>query len=296
MTSITSFDRCPRLAPQYQSGFAALLLLSHVAALEGATITGFSPAVWPRTDSSLGLDRFVIEDFEDTTLAPGLKVMVLSPLLGGYGPVATLPFTYDPSQDCCGAFNASLMWDGTNGLVNRPFLPIASYANDGGWSDVYFLFEAGVSSVGFSYGQAEANISISLDFGAGFTNFANSSSALPAGGGRNGYLRIDAGPGETIYGVKLDNQAGNHDGILFDHVAFRPPVPLVITNFGVDANVFGFNVTGPDNQSVVIEASTSLSSANWIPLSTNTLVGGTTFFGDPGWTGFNTRFYRARAR
>jgi hypothetical protein len=115
-----------------------------------------------------------------------------------------------------------LFWHGTHALVNRPFLPITSYANDGGWSDVHFLFDGGVTSVGFSYGQAEANIIISLDLGSGLAFFANSSATLGTSGGRNGYLRIDAGPGETIYGIKLDNQARNHDGIVYDHLAYLP--------------------------------------------------------------------------
>lgn len=187
------------------------------------TITGFNNSVWPRTDASLGVAGFVVEDFEDTALAPGLQVKVQSPSLGGYGPVSTLPFTFSPSQDLPGGvFNSTLMWDGARGLVNRPFVPITTYGNDGGWSDVSFLFAGGVSSIGFSYGQADANIIIGLDLGAGFTTFLNSSSSLPGSSGRNGYLRIDAGPGEIIYGVKLDNQAGNHDGILYDHLAYKP--------------------------------------------------------------------------
>jgi hypothetical protein len=75
-------------------------------------------------------------------------------------------------------FNSSLMWDGTHGLVNRPSVPITTYANDGGWSDVFFLFGGGVSSLGFSYGQADANIVIGLDLGSGFAFFKNSTDLL----------------------------------------------------------------------------------------------------------------------
>lgn len=208
--------------------WAALVLLIHASTSFAATLTAFNNSVWPRTDASMGIDGYVIEDFEDTTLAAGLKVQVQSPSLGGYGPVSVLPFTYDGSQDLVGGvggfFGSNQMWDGTHGLVNRPFLPITSYGNDGGWSDAYFLFEDGVTSVGFSYGQAEHLIAISLDFGSGFVFFQYSPASL-ASSYRNGYIRIDAGSGEIIYGVKLDNQAGNHDGILYDHVAFNP-VPV----------------------------------------------------------------------
>jgi len=197
-------------------------------------VTAFGPGQWGASDATLGVSGYAIEDFEDTALAPGLKVQVISPSQGSYGPVSTLPFTYSAAQDCCGAFTASLMWDGTKGLVNRPFLPIANYANDGGWSDVFFLFENGVSSFGFSYGQAEVNIVMTVDLGGGQTVGLNSTSFLGGSSGRNGYLRFDAAPGEVIYGIKLDNQSNNHDGILYDHVAFLP-VPTGVPDAGSSA-------------------------------------------------------------
>lgn len=200
----------------------AVAFLAMASSAQAISVTAFNPSIWPRSDADLGVSGYVIEDFENTALAPGLKVKVESPSLGGYGPVSVLPFTYDPSLDCCGAFNASLMWDGTHGLVNRPFVPITTYANDGGWSDVSFLFEHGVSSLGFSYGQADVGILMSIDLGPGGVMVMNSASYLSPSGGRNGYLRFDAGAGETIYGIKLDNQARNHDGILYDHLAFKP--------------------------------------------------------------------------
>ncbi|MBN8249442.1 MAG: thrombospondin type 3 repeat-containing protein [Verrucomicrobia bacterium] len=236
----TNHAPCSNAMPSTQGSYrwtlGTILVLLPVVSLRAATVSAFSPAVWPRADADLGVVGHVLEDFEDTTLSAGLQVQVQSPSLGGYGPTGTLPFTFDPAQDCLtcgGVFNASLMWDGTHGLVNRPFLPITSYANDGGWSDVYFLFEEGVTSVGFSYGQADANIVISLDLGSGFAFFANSAASLGGSGGRNGYLRIDAGPGEIIHGVKLDNQAGNLDGILFDHLTFLPVPDLDTDDDGV---------------------------------------------------------------
>lgn len=207
------------------SGYLIALLVLAVASTTQAAVvvTAFNNSVWPRTDASIGVAGYVIEDFENTTLAPGLQVKVESPSLGSYGPVTTLPFTFDATQDLVGGvFNSTLMWDGTHGLLNRTTVPITTYNNDGGWSDVSFLFPGGVTSLGFSYGQADANIVISLDLGSGFSFFQNSSTFLPGGSGRNGYLRFDAGPGEIIYGIKLDNQAGNLDGIVYDHLAFQP--------------------------------------------------------------------------
>jgi len=201
---------------------------------QAITVTGFGSSQWGASDATLGVAGYVIENFEDIDLAPGLKVQVQSPSLGGYGPVTTLPFTYNAALDCCGAFSSALMWDGTRGLINRPFVPITSYLNDGGWSDVFFLFPGGVSSLGFSYGQAEVKIAISVDLGGGLSAGFDSTSVLPQSNRRNGYLRIDASPGETIYGIKLDNQSNNHDGIVYDHLAFRP-VPTGVPDAGSTA-------------------------------------------------------------
>jgi len=62
--------------------------------------------------------------------------------------------------------------------------------------------------------------------------------------------------------------------------------------FGVQANQFGFNITGPTNLAVVVVASTNLAIPSWVPLSTNTLTGGSSYFSDPQWTNYPRRFYR----
>ena len=54
---------------------------------------------------------------------------------------------------------------------------------------------------------------------------------------------------------------------------------------------FGFNLTGPPGQSVVVEASPDL--LNWLPVWTNTFGGGQTFH-DPQSGVSRNRFYRAR--
>ncbi len=65
-----------------------------------------------------------------------------------------------------------------------------------------------------------------------------------------------------------------------------------IANFGVRTNRFGFNITGPTNGVVVVEACTNLASPIWSPLQTNTLTGGYAYFSDPQWTNYPGRFYR----
>jgi hypothetical protein len=82
-------------------------------------------------------------------------------------------------------------------------------------------------------------------------------------------------------------------------VDLRPTLlwnPLIITgdgSFGLLNNQFGFNITGT-NIPVVVEACTNLANPVWIPVSTNTLTGGTSYFSDPQWTNYPGRFYRVQ--
>lgn len=73
-------------------------------------------------------------------------------------------------------------------------------------------------------------------------------------------------------------------------------VPLRILvgdgSFGLVSNQFGFNVTGPAGQIVVIEGSTNLHT--WLPLRTNPLDDGPWFFSDAEWSLRPLRFYRVR--
>jgi len=45
---------------------------------------------------------------------------------------------------------------------------------------------------------------------------------------------------------------------------------------------------------IVVEACTNLANPIWTPLQTNTLIGGSFYFGDPAWTNYPGRFYRLR--
>jgi hypothetical protein len=83
-------------------------------------------------------------------------------------------------------------------------------------------------------------------------------------------------------------------------------VPLVLWNpqmqtgdgsFGVQANQFGFNITGNYNLVVVVKAASDLANPVWSPVSTNTLdtsvgTNGTSYFSDPQWANYPARFYR----
>jgi hypothetical protein len=69
-------------------------------------------------------------------------------------------------------------------------------------------------------------------------------------------------------------------------------VPTNPGSIGVQANQFGFKITGTSNLVVVIEGCTNLSNPDWQPVRTNTLTGGSSYFSDPQWTNYPGRFYR----
>jgi hypothetical protein len=64
------------------------------------------------------------------------------------------------------------------------------------------------------------------------------------------------------------------------------------TSFGVNKNQFGFNITGASNLLIVVEACTNLADFQWYPVSTNMLTNGSSYFSDPAWTNYPSRFYR----
>jgi hypothetical protein len=95
----------------------------------------------------------------------------------------------------------------------------------------------------------------------------------------------------------------------WDFFAANTGLPTVLWNpqaqtrdgsFGVQANQFGFNITGSSNLVIVVEACTNFSNPAWLPVSTNTLntfigTNGTSYFSDPQWTNYPGRFYRLRS-
>lgn len=73
------------------------------------------------------------------------------------------------------------------------------------------------------------------------------------------------------------------------------PEVLYDTSFGMVSNRFGFNINWNSGQVVVVDANTNLNTTNWLPIATNTLVGGPWYFIDSKWTNFIGRFYRIRS-
>ncbi len=68
------------------------------------------------------------------------------------------------------------------------------------------------------------------------------------------------------------------------------------TTFIADGSRFGFNITGPTNATIVVEACADLAHPTWLPVSTNILSSdGTSFFSDPQWANYPGRLYRFRS-
>jgi hypothetical protein len=65
--------------------------------------------------------------------------------------------------------------------------------------------------------------------------------------------------------------------------------------FGVKNKQFGFNIAWASGEVVVVEAATNLANPIWTPVSTNTLANGTSYFSDPQWSNYPSRFYRLRS-
>ena len=76
------------------------------------------------------------------------------------------------------------------------------------------------------------------------------------------------------------------------------PNPMILGSgysLGVTTNQFGFTISWATNVAVVVEACTNLAQPVWSSVETNTLTDGSSYFSDPQWTNFPSRFYRVRS-
>jgi hypothetical protein len=73
---------------------------------------------------------------------------------------------------------------------------------------------------------------------------------------------------------------------------WNPKIQTSDADFGVSTNGFGFNIAGTNNFTVVVEACTNLAEGIWVPVKTNTLIGGSVQFSDPAFTNYPSRYYR----
>jgi hypothetical protein len=77
------------------------------------------------------------------------------------------------------------------------------------------------------------------------------------------------------------------------------PNPVILgfgPAFGFQSDRFGFVISWATNRPVAVEAETDLATGAWLPLSTNSLTNGWSYFSDPETASYSRRFYRARAQ
>ncbi len=75
---------------------------------------------------------------------------------------------------------------------------------------------------------------------------------------------------------------------------WNPQAQTSDASFGARKNQFGFNIRA-SGKIVVVEACTNLFNPVWQPVQTNTVTGGSSYFSDPQWTNYPSRFYRLRS-
>ena len=192
------------------TGTTVTLFLSQNNSAQAITLTTFSPISF--SDAIAGITGFQIEDFEDTTLIPGLSVEWASPNLG---PVSTLPATYNPNIQ---GFTGNA-WDGNltlNNLQQKLWPnPISSTTT--------FNFFNQPTSVGIGISNLEftgSNSSILVVNGVDFADFDNFVPAPILGTtGRSIYIRLDANTNEVINSIGI--RGGSGDFLSFDRLAIK---------------------------------------------------------------------------
>lgn len=216
------------------SACATLAILAASASAQ-FTYTGFGSGFWGATDADLGIAGAIIEDFEDLTLIPGMKIGIES-ALGNRAPSDTIPTLFNTSLDTFGSAFSGGVWDGKYGLINTRDNLAHGYFETGSWGVTTFQIQGGTSLFGFSIQQMDADATLIIN-GNNVGSLGNLFGIQAFGGGRNGYCRINATGDELITEVRIANN-GNGDGYMFDHIAVVP-APGAVTLLGIGALAAG---------------------------------------------------------
>ncbi len=199
---------------------------------------GYGASFWQRADSVIGVSGYVIEDFEDLTLADGLQISVVA-LDGSFGPSGTLPNVFHPvTDDPFGNIYDTSPWDGTASLLNTYNNQSATYTFADHWNSIMTLhFAGGVRSVGFSVQQMQLSSTLVID--GHVVGALHTRAGLTLSSGRMGYIRIDA-CGGVMHEIEIRSQ--NSDGWAIDHLAFDPAPSGCFGDFNHDCSLNFFDV------------------------------------------------------
>jgi hypothetical protein len=150
------------------------------------------------------------------------------------------------------------------------------------------------------YGLTDVTIPASVTFigGGAFLNCTNLGIVFFVGNAPAATqpMRVFSGLKNNAIGYYLFGKTGwgsTYSGL--PTVLWNPQAQTSDCSFGVRTNQFGFNITGISNLVIVVEACTNLSNPVWQPVQTNTITGGSSYFGDSQWMNFPSRFYRLRS-
>jgi hypothetical protein len=214
---------------------AAILL---VPAAHAGIVLNFFPATdfnanTTTMDAALGITGYTIDDFETTTLIPGLTVT----LSGGVTSTTwtVLPNLFD--QSVCGSLSVAA-WDGTHAATNSITNLLNNCNNATGLASLTtFNYAPGTTSFGIALSNFQSTNPASPAFPITnhelFVNGTDLGTVESLAGAnwspgivRNAYLRIDASGGSSITSVgfeNLSNTAGT-DFLAFDRLAVVAPV------------------------------------------------------------------------
>ena len=162
---------------------------------------------------------------------------------------------------------------------------------------------------GANHSGATFNYSCTTPSPGGAGNFADEPQFVNVGAGnfrlQSNSICINRGLNQSwmTTSMDLDGNPRLYAGGVVDMGAYEfqgvptllHPEVLYDTSFGMVSNRFGFNINWNSGQVVVVDANTNLNTTNWLPIATNTLVGGPWYFIDSKWTNFIGRFYRIRS-
>ncbi len=195
------------------------------SAFGGVTITSFPPSIFnPDTgvmDSTLGIDGFTLEDFEDATLIPGLAIEFLKGGVAGFN---------ETLSQLSNVLASPTVWDGSHVLLNHPtngFLGLGSASFS---TRITFQFSTPALSVGVGLVGFQSLVS-----NAPLTDHRLIINGLPLPDTletlaapnfvghsrfRNAYLRIDASEGMNITSIGFEN-ISFAELLEFDHLAVQ---------------------------------------------------------------------------
>jgi MYXO-CTERM domain-containing protein len=215
----------------------------------GYVVTSYPPSDWGQPDATFALSGATLEDFESTTLIPGLTYQVdqdESP----FSATGTLPGLFAPmTDDTFGTAFTSGAWDGTHALINTADNRSHDYGTLPLWGRLTFMFANGATRVGMSVEDMQtlplASVTapdellvngVSMGYFNASSGTANFAIGVGAQHMRNGYLVVEATGGQKINSITIDNHCTG-DAVVIDHLLVQAVSSP--SDAGIDTNAAG---------------------------------------------------------